>query len=306
MCQTMDKVEINQYVSFSKVIQGFWRAHDWQWTPQELNRYLHELVERGITTMDHADIYGDYRCEGIFGEALKLSPELRDSIEIVSKCGIVLPSERLSWTTGHRYDHSRQHIKQSVDRSLQELNVDYLDSLLIHRPSPLMDPNEITDVLMDLVKAGKVKSFGVSNFNKSQYDLLNQCLVCDKLHITVNQLEVSPYTLDIMTDGTLNYMQQDNVKVMAWSPLAGGKLFDLADDKAKRIMAIIGPLAQKYQTSTSSIIMAWLNKHPAAILPVIGTHQISRVDEALAGFDITLSDQEWFDIYTASLGHDIP
>ncbi|WP_436855038.1 aldo/keto reductase [Staphylococcus caeli] len=302
----MDRVKINQHVSFSKIIQGFWRAQDWQWTPQQLNRYLNELVSRGITTMDHADIYGKYTCEGIFGKALKLSPELREQLEIVTKCGIVLPGSPLEGEKGHRYDHSSTHIRQSVDRSLQELQVDHLDSLLIHRPSPLMDPNEITDALKTLVTEGKVKSFGVSNFNKSQYDLLSQCLVCDKLHITVNQLEVSPYTLDALENGIINHMYKDDVKIMAWSPMAGGKLFNLADEKAANIMSIITPLAQKYQVSANSIVTAWLNKHPASIMPVLGTHNLSRVDEAVNGLGITLTDQEWFDIYTAALGHDIP
>jgi len=302
----MDRVKINQYVSFSKIIQGFWRAQDWQWTPQQLNRYLNELVSRGITTMDHADIYGKYTCEGIFGEALKLSPELRENLEIVTKCGIVLPDSPVNRISGHRYDHSSNHIRQSVDRSLQELQIDHLDSLLIHRPSPLMDPNEVTDALKALVAEGKVKSFGVSNFNKSQYDLLSQCLVCDKLHITVNQLEVSPYTLDAIENGIINHMYKDDVKIMAWSPLAGGKLFDLVDKKAASIMSIVAPLAQKYQVSANSIVTAWLNKHPASIMPVLGTHNMSRVDEAVKGLDIILTDQEWFDIYTASLGHDIP
>ena len=302
----MDKVKINQYVSFSKVIQGFWRAQDWQWTPQQLNRYLNELVERGVTTMDHADIYGNYTCEGIFGEALKLSPQLRDEIEIVTKCGIVLPSSPEQDIHGHRYDHSKTHIRKSVDRSLQQLNVDYLDSLLIHRPSPLMDPHEVTEALKALVSEGKVRSFGVSNFNKSQYDLLSKCLVCDKLHITINQLEVSPYTLDAIDNGVINHMYKDDVKIMSWSPMAGGKLFDLADEKAARIMAIVSPLAQKYNVTTNGIIMAWLDKHPAAIMPVLGTHKIERIDDAIAGLEVTLTDQEWFDIYTASLGHDIP
>ncbi|NWK84064.1 aldo/keto reductase [Staphylococcus sp. GSSP0090] len=302
----MDKVKINQYVSFSKVIQGFWRAQDWQWTPQQLNRYLNELVERGVTTMDHADIYGKYTCEGIFGEALKLSPQLRDEIEIVTKCGIVLPSSPEQSDSGHRYNHSKSHIQKSVDRSLQQLNVDHLDSLLIHRPSPLMDPHEVTEALKVLVSEGKVKSFGVSNFNKSQYDLLSKCLVCDKLHITINQLEVSPYTLDAIDNGIINHMYKDDVKIMSWSPMAGGKLFDLTDEKAARIMAIISPLAQKYNVTSNAIIMAWLAKHPAAIMPVLGTHKIERIDDAIAGLEVTLTDQEWFDIYTASLGHDIP
>ncbi|MDG0821807.1 MAG: aldo/keto reductase [Staphylococcus equorum] len=302
----MDKVKINQHVSFSKVIQGFWRAKDWQWTPQQLNRYLNELVERGITTMDHADIYGGYSCEGLFGEALKLSPQLREQMEIVTKCGIVLPSERIHGANGHRYDHSKHHIRTSVDRSLQELQVDHLDSLLIHRPSPLMDPQEVTEAITALVNEGKVKSFGVSNFNKSEYDLLSKHLVSDKLHITLNQLEISPYTIDVLENGLMNHMYKDNVKMMSWSPMAGGKLFDLEDEKSVRIMAVISPLAQKYHSSVNGIVMAWLNKHPATIMPVLGTHKIERIDEAIEGLEVTITDQEWFDIYTASLGHDIP
>ena len=152
----MDKIKINQYVDFSKMIQGFWRANEWQYTDQELNRFINQLVDRGITTMDHADIYGDYQCESIFGKALQLSPNLRDDIQVVSKCGIVLPSKTQTFTDGHRYDHSRQHIIRSVNNSLQRLNVDYLDSLLIHRPSPLMNPDEITDALKELVDEGKI------------------------------------------------------------------------------------------------------------------------------------------------------
>src|SRR5699024_10979300 len=302
----MDRVKINQHVSFSNVIQGFWRAKDWQWTPQQLNRYINELVERGITTMDHADIYGNYTCEGIFGEALKLSPNLRNHLEIVSKCGIILPSNKIEQADGHRYDHSKKHIIQSVERSLRQLQIEQLDAVLSHSPYRLIDPHEITEAVIMSVKEGKIKSFGVSNLNKSQYDLLSKCLVCDKLHITLNQLEVSPYTLDAIEDGTINHMYKDDVKMMSWSPLAGGKLFDLEDEKTARITAVISPLAQKYQVTTTAIIMAWLNKHPASIMPVFGTQKIHRVDEALQGMELSLTDQEWFDIYTASLGHDIP
>lgn len=301
----MDRIKINQYVDFSKMIQGFWRANEWQYSDQELNRFINQLVERGITTMDHADIYGDYQCESRFGRALQLSPNLRDQIQVVSKCGIVLPSETQTFTDGHRYDHSRQHIIQSVNHSLQRLNVDYLDSLLIHRPSPLMNPDEITDAVKELVDEGKIKSFGVSNFNETQYDLLKHSLNHDKLHISINQLEVSPYQTDILNNGVMDKMYENQVKVMAWSPLAGGKLFDPSDDKASRVRTIIEPLAQKYEVDDTAIMIAWLNKHPNDIMPVLGTHKIERIDAALPGLSINLTDQECFDIYTAAMGHDI-
>lgn len=302
----MDRVKINRNVTYSKLIQGFWRLNDWQMTTQDLNRYLHQLVELGVTTMDHADIYGDYRCEQLFGEALALSPELRDQIELVSKCGIILPTDQFAQFDGHRYDLSKQHIVEAVNRSLQNLQTDTLDTLLIHRPSPLMAPNEVRDALDVLVEAGKIKSFGVSNFNNTQYDLLNQGIKSHKLHIAVNQLEVSPYHAAPVYDGTIDHMYRDDVKIMAWSPLAGGKLLNVEDAKSKRVMSIISPLAYKYNVTPASIVTAWLVKHPATIMPIMGTSQIERMQDAVKGLELTLTDQEWFDIYVAVLGQDIP
>lgn len=301
----MERTQINQYVHFSKIVQGFWRANEWQLSDQALNRFINQLVERGITTMDHADIYGDYQNETLFGKALKLSPQLREQIQIVSKCGIVLPSETQTFTDGHRYDHSHQHSIKSVNHSLERLNVDYLDSLLIHRPSPLMNPDEITDALKELVNEGKIKSFGVSNFNETQYDLLKQSLNHDKLHISINQLKLSPYQTDILHNGVMDKMYQNQVKVMAWSPFAGGKLFDTSDDKSRRLMSVIEPLANKYQVNVSAIMIAWLIKHPNEVMPILGTRSIEKIDAATAGLNVELTDQEWFDIYTAALGRDI-
>lgn len=302
----MDRVKINRNVTYSKIIQGFWRLNDWQMSAQSLNRYLHQLVELGVTTMDHADIYGDYRCEQLFGEALALSLELRDQIELVSKCGIILPTDKFAQFDGHRYDLSKHHMVEAVNRSLQNLQTDTLDTLLIHRPSPLMNPDEVRDALDVLVEEGKIKSFGVSNFNHAQYDLLSQGIRSHKLHIAVNQLEVSPYHATPIYDGTIDHMYKDEVKIMAWSPLAGGKLLNLEDEKSKRVMAVISPLAYKYNVAPASIVTAWLLKHPATIMPIMGTRQIERMQDAVKGLELTITDQEWFDIYVAVLGHDIP
>lgn len=302
----MERVQINRSVDYSRIIQGFWRTKDWQKSTQELNRFIHELVNLGVTTMDHADIYGDYSCEALFGEALALSPELRDKIQLVSKCGIILPTDRLELFDGHRYDLSRSHIIASVDRSLKNLGTDYLDTLLLHRPSPLMNPDEVRSALDILVEQGKIKSFGVSNFSNTQYDLLNSDIKSHKLHIAVNQLQVSPYHAEPMFDGTIDHMYQDHVKIMGWSPLAGGKLLNLDDEKAKRVMSIISPIAYKNNVAPTSVITAWLMKHPATIMPIMGTGQIEHMQDAVKGLDIELSDQEWFDIYVAVLGEDIP
>ena len=302
----MKKIKINQHVSYSNLIHGFFRADEWQMSAQEMNRFLHELVERGITTMDHADIYGKYAVEQRFGEALALSPELRDQIQLVTKCGIVLPNNVFPDHNGHRYDLSEAHIKRSVERSLQQLQVDYVDTLLIHRPSPLMKPCQITDALKSLVDEGKVRSFGVSNFRRSQYELLNECLKDDRFHIAVNQIEVSPYMLQSFHDGTLDDMYKDKVKIMAWGPFAGGRLFDKSDAVAQRVLPVLKRVAAAHDTTVEAIVIAWLTKHPATIMPILGTQRIDRIDDALVGLNVTLHDQEWFDIYTAAQGYDIP
>lgn len=255
--------------------------------------------------MDHADIYGNYTCESLFGDALALTPNLREKIEIVTKCGIILPNDQIAKNTGHRYDQSYDHIIESVDKSLLNLKTDYIDTLLIHRPSPLMDPDEVTRAVMHLVEQGKIKAFGVSNFKCNQYELLNESLKKEMSHISVNQVEVSPYQLENIEDCTLNRMLQHDVKVMAWSPLAGGKLFDQTDEKARRIMSVIQPLAEKYNVSVSTVIYSWLLRLPSKVMPIVGSSKIERVDEAVNATKLQLTDQEWFDIYVASRGEDI-
>ncbi|ARJ51229.1 aldo/keto reductase [Staphylococcus lutrae] len=302
----MDQIVINQHVSYSRIIQGFFRALEWQKSPQEMNRFIHELVDRGITTMDHADIYGHGSVESLFGDALALSPGLRDKIQLVSKCGVILPDVNDGHQKGHRYDLSKAHIKRTVERTLMAFQVEHLDSLLIHRPSPLMKPCDITDALKDLVDEGKLLSFGVSNFKNAQYELLNRCLKDDKFHIAVNQIEVSPYHLDAFHDGTIDNMYREGVKLMAWSPLAGGKLFDRNDEVASRVLPVLQQIAEQHHTSIGAVVSAWFKKHPADIMPVLGTQRLARIDEMIAGLQMELHEQEWFDIYTAAQGQDIP
>lgn len=301
----MERIQINKHVSYSRIVHGFWRLNEWGYNNKQLNDYMHEIVDRGITTMDHADIYGKYTCESLFGESLALTPNLREKIEIVTKCGIILPSDHNPKFDGHRYDLSYQHIIESVDRSLLNLKTDYIDTLLLHRPSPLMDPDEVTRAVMHLVDEGKIKAFGVSNFKCNQYELLNESLKREKSHISVNQVEVSPYQLENIEDCTLNRMQQHDVKVMAWSPLAGGEIFNENNPKSTRILEVIEQLASKYNVPASTIIYSWLLKLPANVMPIVGSSKIERVDEAVNATKLQLTDQEWFDIYVASRGKDI-
>lgn len=285
----------------SKVVQGFWRLNEWKMTKEELNHPLHDLTELGITTMDHADIYGSYTCETIFGEALQLTPSLRNNMEIVTKCGIMLPSERMNFDH-HIYNYSRGHINKSVDRSLTELHVNEIDLLLLHRPSPLMDVNEVAETLAILKQSGKVKHFGVSNFKDFQYQSLSRAMKAVNLEIEVNQLEVSAVELENLEDGTLHHMQQHNVGLMAWSPLGGGKIFDQQNTS---FIEVLNRVADIHHTTIDCVMYAWLYKLPFNIHPIVGSQHLHRAQAALTAQNINLTDNEWFEIYKETLGRDI-
>lgn len=290
----MDKIEM------SKVVQGFWRLDSWQYSREELNHYLHKLVDLGITTMDHADIYGDYTCERIFGEALNKTPELRKKMQIVTKCGIVLNSKTRPEYNFHKYDYSRKHIHQSVKNSLTNLNIEEIDVLLLHRPSPLLDAQEVALSLKELHSQGLVRQFGVSNFKAHQFDVLCQAMQQVGLTLDYNQLEISPMCLENIEDGTLNHMQKEKVKMMAWSPLAGGNIF-----KSGVVHNQLTEIAAQYDTTIDDISYRFINRLPQQIHTIVGSKDIDRVKLALKATELPLTDDEWFKIYTAALGRDI-
>ncbi|MDU5838834.1 MAG: aldo/keto reductase, partial [Pantoea sp.] len=206
--------------AFSPLIMGYWRLMEWGMTPQQRVSFIEHHLSLGITTVDHADIYGDYRCEAAFGEALKLSPGLRDRLQIVTKCGIATrakPEHRI----GH-YITDKAHIVQSAENSLRHFATDRLDLLLIHRPDPLMNADEVAEAFLALHQSGKVLHFGVSNFTPSQFALLQSRL---PFTLTTNQVEISPIQQNVLLDGTLDQCQQLRLRPMAWSCLGGGELF---------------------------------------------------------------------------------
>jgi predicted oxidoreductase len=221
---------------FSRLALGFWRLADARLYVEDRLRLIHTALEAGITTLDHADIYGGYTCEELFGEALAREPHLRDRMELVSKCGICLVNERRPANRVKRYDTSRAHIVASVENSLRALRTDRLDLLLIHRPDPFMDADSTAAGLTEVVQAGKVRHVGVSNFSPSQFDLLQNRL---SLPLATNQIEVSPLHLAPFLDGTLDHLQRHRISAMAWSPFAGGRLFTGADEAAVRVRAVL-------------------------------------------------------------------
>ena len=244
-----------------------------------------------------------YTCEAIFGRALKADPALRSRIQLVSKCGIKLVSKNRPNHHLKHYDTSCDHILVSVDNSLKSLQTDYLDLLLIHRPDPLMNADQVAAAFTQLQEAGKVLHFGVSNFRPSQVDLLASRL---KRPLVTNQVEISVMHLDPFLDGTLDHCQQLRMAPMAWSPLSGGELFAGESPKALRLRTTLGAIAELNQASIDQVALAWLLTHPAQILPILGTGNLERLRSAAVAEQLKLTREQWFAIWTASTGTEVP
>jgi predicted oxidoreductase len=291
-------------MNFSRFSLGLMRLNEWNFNTSQLIRFIDQNLALGITTMDHADIYGSYTCEENFGKAIAMEPPLRSRMELVSKCGIKLVSANRPSHTIHAYDMSKKHIIQSAENSLKKMQTDYLDLLLIHRPDPLMDADEIAEAFRQLKAAGKVLYFGVSNFSVSQFELLQSRL---DVPLVTNQIEVSVIKPDNFYDGVLDQCQQYRIKPMAWSPLAGGHLFRSAEPRAIRIreaLSRIGKITGGY--TMDQIALAWLMKHPAGIVPVLGSGNIDRIQLAVESQKISLTNDQWFEILEASTGVEVP
>ena len=287
----------------SRLVLGLWRAADRGFSPKELLALVEGALELGITTFDHADIYGDHTCEGLFGEALALRPELRERMELVTKCGIKLVSDRRPGRRLKHYDTGREHILESVERSLVELRTDRIDLLLLHRPDPLMDPDEVAAAFEELHRAGKVLHFGVSNFTASQLQAL---AARTARPLVTNQVEISPLALAAWRDGTLDQCQRLRLSPMAWSPLAGGRLFDGEDERARRVRRELGELAGELGAGPDQVALAWLLAHPAGIVPILGSGRLERLRGAAAACALRLDRESWFRVWTASTGEEVP
>ena len=261
-----------------------------------------ELIEKsvslGINTFDHADIYGGYTTEKSFGNALSLSKIDRESIFLISKCGIQYPSDKRPLKVKY-YDYSKDHIRFSVENSLKNLKTDYLDVLLLHRPSPLMNPKEISEEIDKLKEEGKIKSFGVSNFSNSQIKFFSK-----ETKVLWNQIEFSLTNNHPMVDGTLDYLQENKIGVMAWSPL--GSFFKEKNEKQKRITILFNELSEKYNCTHDQLLLAWILKHPANIYPVLGSTNPNRLKLAVNAIKINLEIDDWFLILKASDGKKVP
>ncbi|EOI5817807.1 aldo/keto reductase family oxidoreductase [Cronobacter malonaticus] len=286
--------------TFSRLVMGYWRLMEWNYSARELVGFIEQHLELGITTVDHADIYGNYQCEAAFGEALRLAPHLRDKMEIVTKCGIATTAKPEN-VIGH-YITDRRHIVQSAENSLRHLHTDVLDLLLIHRPDPLMDADEIAEAFLELHKSGKVRHFGVSNFTPAQFSLLQSRL---PFTLATNQVEISPVHQPLLLDGTLDLLQQLRIRPMAWSCLGGGRLF--SDESFGPLRAELQQVAEETDAQTiEQVVYAWVMRLPSRPLPIIGSGKIERVQSAVGALSLEMSRQQWFRIRKAALGYDVP
>ena len=284
-------------MNLSRIISGTMNWGTWgvNHSKEDMCKLILESFDSGINSFDHADIYGGYTTEESFGDAFAKTGINREDVFFISKCGIMYPSEKLPIQTKH-YDYSEDHINKSVDNSLKNLRTDYLDCLLLHRPSPLMDISVISDTVKRLIKSGKIKSFGVSNFTANQMNMFN-----GKLDISYNQINLSLTHLDNMFDGTLEYMQANDILPMAYSPL--GSYFKEENGKIKKV---VDKLKNKYDCTDYQILISWLLKHPSKVYPVIGTTKSDRIKSTLKSLEIEIDLIDWFELLEASVGKRVP
>ncbi len=292
----MEKIKLNENVSVSPIVQGLWRLTDWNWTIAETIEFIEQCIALGVTTFDVAEIYGNYLGEERIGEVLRVAPQLRDQIEIVTKTGINMFSDQRPYTMSH-YDTRKHKVVASCQDSIKKMNCDYLDVFLIHREDPLIDHRELGKTLDELVDSGWVKAVGVSNFDPLKFDALQSFM---KHKLVTNQIECSPTCFEHFNNGNMDYLQKMDVRPMIWSPLASGRLFTSGDEKNVRARKKIDEIAQRHGVESESIVFAWHLYHPVKAIPISGSSKLKRLKNALAGLNIALTHEEWFEIYTAS------
>lgn len=295
----MERISLGD-ISLSRLVYGMWRiGDDPDTSPAHVQAKIEACLAQGITSFDQADIYGGYTAEAILGAALRAAPALRDQMQIVTKCGIVAPAGRHSAARVKHYDTTAAHINASVEASLRDMAIETIDLLLIHRPDPLMNHHETGAALDALVASGKVRSVGVSNFRPWDAALLQSAM---KARIATNQIELSLPAHQGFTNGDVAYHQERATPLMAWSPLAGGRLLAEADEPLRTRLAGI---AAAQGTDWTAVAVAWLLHHPAQILPVMGTNTLSRIARLGDALRIKMDRQTWFDLYSLALGHEV-
>jgi predicted oxidoreductase len=295
----MEKVSLStEGPLISPIIYSFWR---WMEDPEGLSssfieKKLNTCIDLGINTFDHADIYGHYNVEELFGKVIKQKSIKREDIIISTKCGInIIDAARPQYRIKH-YDTSREHIFKSVKKSLSNLKTDYIDILLLHHPDLLIDPEETALALTDLVKEGLVRYVGVANFTIHQHQLLQSRL---SIPIVGNHIELNLLKTQAITDGTIDFIKQQKSNILAWAPLAGGRLLDQNDESSFNIRNTLKKIAAKYNINEEQLAITWLLKLGA--LPIVGTNSLQRIKNATSAVSINIDRQDWYEIYFAAI-----
>lgn len=288
-------------VKLSPIIAGVmnWGIWDKNLNTNEMNHLINLFFENGITSFDHADIYGGYTTEAAFGKAWANSKIDRKKVQLISKCGIQYVSENRPENVIKHYNYSKEYIIWSAENSLKNLQTDYLDVFLLHRPSPLLQADEVAEAVEKLKSDGKIISFGVSNFTPFQTELLRQ-----KTEVSFNQIQFSATNHEAMLDGSLDYMQLHKITPMAWNPL--GVVFRENTEQTQRLKLLFSKLVDKYHVGSDLILLAWIIQHPANILPIAGTINVSRIQQLMKAKSLLLDSQDWFAIWTESMGNKVP
>jgi predicted oxidoreductase len=283
----------------SPIIAGTmnWGIWDKKLNTSEMAHLIQLCVENRITSFDHADIYGGYTTEADFGKAFTQSKIDRKDIQLISKCGIQLTHGRDNKIK--HYNYSKDYIIWSAEHSLKNLQTDYLDVFLLHRPSPLMEADEIAEAIEKLKKEGKIIDFGLSNFTAWQTELIRQ-----KTEISYNQIQFSATNHEAMLDGSFDYMQLHNIRPMSWNPL--GTVFREDIEQTRRLKKLLAELVKKYHLGSDTILLAWVLKHPANVIPVAGTVNVARIQALMKATELQLEQEDWFAIWTESMGNEVP
>lgn len=298
----MKKIKLSENLSLSQVVMGCMRIADSGLTEAELLKLVEECLDMGVTSIDHAPVYGGYTCEKIFGDAvLRKKPELREKMELITKAGIVCPGHYGNKTI--YYNSTKEEIMKEMDESLEKLGTDHVDLLLIHRPDPLADPAETADALETVVKEGKALNVGVSNFMPSQIAMLQSYM---SIPLVTNQMELSVKNTENFFNGVVDDALTRKMPLMAWSPLGGGDVFKGTDEKFVRLRTVLMAVAEQHHTTMDAVMYAWLFVHPARIAALTGTMNADRIRTAVHASDIKLSYDEWYQILEASRGFSVP
>ena len=287
-------------IQTSSIIAGTmnWGAWGKSFNQAEIQQLIATCLEEKICSFDHADIYGGYTTEADFGKAWAAMNVDRESVQFITKCGIKYVCDQRDYSIKH-YDYSKKYIISSVENSLKNLKTEYIDVLLLHRPSPLMQTEVISDAVTELKISGKIVHFGLSNFTPAQTDLIRKFTA-----VTYNQIQFSATHLQPMVNGELDYMQLHAIKPMAWNPL--GSIYKEENAQTIRLKELLKKLTLKYNLPEDILLLAWILKHPAQIKPVVGTTSVERIKtlQKLQNFELELED--WFAIWTQSIGTKIP